>query len=897
MNWSFDSIITQKRGNLMFFCLCFLFIAGVYAGEIPQVLQYQGRFLDLATNRPVEGVISKQMTFTIKKIQTNGVPGETVFSETINNVSIRDGVFNVELSIPDSVVFDKPFGIDVQVQGVGLGFQKFKAVPYAITSKNALQLGGKDASQYSTIDHTHETAGGKSFTIDGTGSGITSNEPQLTIKNGLGQEVFQVTASGDISKVSKIEASGAIEAEGSIRVVNVDKQDVFVADKSGDISVKRNLDVIGSATLGSLDVGGQASFKNLSLQGKLIFESGSSVEALVGAENIIGKAHFVEDHQNSVLFTNLKSLINGSTVTAAFHVHNIGASQITSTAIAIGAVNSDIIEDGSITNADIAANAQIADSKLATIVTSGKVNVTALPTEVALENKSNTFGAGFSVSKQSTLETINEFDQLKSKSFQVISTSSKDGLNFIEISDLNKRFTWSLDAGGALKYEVTGEITPRIKISNTGSKTEIALKEVVFDGDDFIRGDVIEDGTITTEDIADGSVTTEKIAASAVTSIKIADGAVTSAKIATDAITTLKIKDGAIIGAKIAVGAITSANIADDGITKDQIQSGAVTTEKIADNAVTNAKIFDGSVTTAKIATGAVTTDKIFSSAVTTAKIADGAVTSAKLATGAVISSKIATGAVTTDKIDNEAVTTAKISGGAITSVKIADGAITNINLSDEVVLARKTPMSISLSSGTSPHITLTSSLSNPTFLRLQSNSSNTLSGPGILITNGDSTQSLSLNLDSSISMLTQGLTQPVVLKPEVFAAMMGVGNASSECLMNNDYFQVNPNNGADERGNGFCYNIPASAKKFGLALEQCNDEGGSLCSISELRQACEANVLPSTDPLMSMQLTFTTTISVITYENNGDCAQSDGSNFATHPITNTANFACCINP
>ena len=783
MNWYFDSIITQKRGKLMFFCLCFLLIASTQAGEIPEILQYQGRFLDLATNRPVEGVISKQMTFTVKKIQSNGLPGETVFSQSINNVSVRDGVFNVELKVPSNVVFDKPFGIDVQVQGAGLGFQKFKAVPYAITSKNALQLGGKDASQYSTIDHTHETAGGKSFTIDGTGSGITPDEPQLTIKNGEGLEVFQVTASGDISKVSKIEASGAIEAEGSIRVVNVDKQDVFVADKSGDVFVRRNLDVVGSASIGSLEVGGQANLKNLSLEGKLSFEAGASIDAVVGSENVIGKAHSIEDHKDSTLFTNLKSLVDGSTVTAAFHVHTIAASQITSTAIAIGAVDSDIIKDGSITNADIAANAQIADSKLATIETSGKINISALPAEVALKNKSNTFGAGFSVAQQSTLETLNEFDQLKSKSFQVISTSSKDGLNFIEISDLNKRFTWSLDAGGALKYQITGENTPRVKISNNGAKTEIALKEVVFVGDDFIRGDVIEDGTITTEDIADGSVTTDKIGSSAVTSIKIADGAVTSAKIATDAVTTLKIKDGVISGDKIATGAITSLNIKDEGITKDLIAPGAVTTDKIASNAITSAKILDGSVTTNKLATGAVTTDKISNGAITSAKIADEAVTSAKIQTGAVISAKIATSAVTTEKIEDGAVTTAKIDVGAITSTKIADGAITNDNLSEAVIAERKTPMSISLSTGTSPHITLTSSLANPTFIRLQSTSNNTLNGPGVLIENGDSSQSLSLNLDSSISMLTQGLTQPVVLKPEVFAAILGVGDRKSTRL------------------------------------------------------------------------------------------------------------------
>ncbi len=81
----------------------------------------------------------------------------------------------------------------------------------------------------------------------------------------------------------------------------------------------------------------------------------------------------------------------------------------------------------------------------------------------------------------------------------------------------------------------------------------------------------------------------------------------------------------------------------------------------IANNAVTNAKIADNAITTIKIQDSAVTTNKINDAAVTEIKIADNAITTAKIADGAVSNVKIADGAVTTTKIADSSVTLAKI--------------------------------------------------------------------------------------------------------------------------------------------------------------------------------------------------------------------------------------------
>ena len=864
MKRCFDILIYQKMGIWMFFCLIFLFIPFIQGAEIPQVLQYQGRFLDAATNRPVEGVVTKQMTFSVRTVGATGAPEEVQFTHTASSVSIRDGVFNVEIPVPNSVTFDQPFGIEVVVQGSGggnLGFQKFRTVPYAITSKNALFLGGKAADQYSLASHTHTTAGGKSFTIDGTGSGITPNESQLAIKNGDGVEIFQITDSGEIDKVNTIRASGAIETEGSFRVINSDKENVFVADQSGNVTVGGDLDVAGRSEVGSLTVSGTATLQRMVLQGQLSFGVGASIDAQPSSTsgNILGQAHSLEDHASSDFFTRLSSLVSGSVVTGSFHVHSFSASQITSTAIADGAVESLDIQDGTIGNVDIAANAEIADSKLATIVTSGKISSTALPVEVALENQDNTFGAGFSDTSKSTLQTLNEFDRLRSKTFQVTSTNSAIGSNFVEIRDLNGQFRWTLDGDGILKFirVVTGQgEVERIKIQNNGTKTEISLRDVVFQGDsDMISGAVIQDGTILTEDLA----------AKAVDETKIADGAVVTAKI----------EDGAVTDVKIADGAVTQA----------KIQDGVITTDKIANDAIT----------TTEIADGAITSDKLANGSVTSAKISDLSVNSNVLATGSVTSPKIATGAVTGDKVDD----------GVITGAKIADGAINNNHLDSTVLESRDIPMSISISNTTTPHITLASTIASPLFLKMESTATG-LTGPGVLLTNqgsGSNLQLLSLNLDGSISMRSADFSQAVTLDPKVFAVMLGVTSATSSCLMKSAYNQVDPNDEASTYGNGFCFSDKSSLAdvNFNNALLTCSQEGAGLCSISELRQACQAGEIGGTNPILSTDLTVSTTIEALTFQkvvgSGTECDEAGESVISSLPVTNTGDYACCINP
>ena len=734
----------------MAFCRAFLailiFIQAFSANGVPQTIQYQGRFLDASTNRPVAGVVTKQIVFNIRKVEAGNVPGQIIDTHTASNVSVRDGVFNVEIPISDNVKFDEPYGIEVIVQGSGggnVGFQPFRSVPYAITAKNALFLGGISAGQYALTTHVHTHIGQKNFTIDGTGANLLSDDTQFSIVNGQSQEVFRVSASGDIQKVNKITASGAIETEGSLRVVNDQQEDVFVADQNGNVFIRGDLVISGDSTLGSVEVSGDAQLKQVLISESLTLGPNANIDATPGedSDNIIGKAHLIEDHASSTLFNRLVSLTNGSVLTSSFHSHSLGIAELTSNAIADNSILSIHIKDGEITNDDIASNAAIDDSKLATISTAGKITTQALPAEVALKNIDNTFGAGFDAGNISALQTLNSFDAVRSKTFNIISTSSAIGSNFVEVKDFNAQFRWLLDGDGTLQFKRivsgVGEQT-RIEIKTEGTKTFIRLREVVFEGDSgMISGDVIADGSIQSIDIADGAITTDKLL----------DGSVTSNKIGSLQVTEDKIADGAVTTAKIGIGQITTNEIADQAITTAKIQNGAITRDQIANGTITGVKLDDQTITSDEIANQTITSAKIASSAIESDNIQD----------------------------------------GALTNAKVADGAISNLNLSDDVLVARVQPMSINLSTTTSAHITLEASSVNAKFVNMVVNNPSGTNQPipGVLISNQSNNQSVSLNLDGSLSLKSIDFSQPVTLEPEVIAAMMGLPKAVNDCPLN----------------------------------------------------------------------------------------------------------------
>jgi len=840
-----------------------LFMAACHAG-IPEFIQFQGRLIDAATNRPVQGVISKQIKFTFRKVLAGDNPGEFVGStHTANNVSIREGVFSVLLPVKAmGVEFNDPLGIEVEVGSANIGFQPLRSVPYAFTSKNALQLGGLAASQYSLSSHIHTSAGGKSFTVDGTGANLLDNDPQLNVINGAGSEVFRVSAKGDLSRLNSIDAIGAIETEESFRIVNQASESVFVANKNGDVVIARDLSIAANSVLGSLQVSGDTRLAQVLINGSLSFGPTAKIFAKPDEEtpNVIGQAHRFEDHLTSPLFTKLESLVNGSTVTAALHTHSFGAGDITSNAIANDAVESRHIEDGTISNADIADDAAIADSKLAVISTAGKITTAALPAEVAFKNSSNVFGSGFDVANISKLQSTNFFDAVRAKKFTVTSTSSAVGVNFLEVSDLNSEFRWTLDGNGTLSFKRVvagvGEQT-RLEIKTEGTKTFIRTQNVEFQGDpNLISGAVIQNGSIQGVDIAAGTINTTKIQAGAITAAKIADGAITTVKIANEAVTADKIADGEITSAKIQNGAITADKIADTSITSAKIQNGVITGAKIQDGAVTSAEIADGVITTAKIAANAVQANNI---------------------------------------VD-----------GAVTSAKLANGAVLNKNLDSTVLTNRQLPISVTLASATTPHVTLNAQNSSSTFLKMvmnQTTASNS-SNPGLILQNtasdAQSQENISLNLDGSISMKSSALSRAVTLEPAVLAIMFGIGKSGnpSACTLGTNY-KIVGNTSAATNGTGFCMEPKGSNENYNSAIVTCNSDGAELCKVDDYRKACEANVISNDGTVyMASDLVHDgTNLLNLTFQATAAGCSASNYTITTNTVTTTQRFGCCINP
>lgn len=155
---------------------------------------------------------------------------------------------------------------------------------------------------------------------------------------------------------------------------------------------------------------------------------------------------------------------------------------------------------------------------------------------------------------------------------------------------------------------VTGQVS--IAQANTANTAYI--------GSIFLRrktnGNLIVDGTITTDKIAAGAITADKIAAGAISADNIlVSDSVTSDKIAANAVTTNKIAANAITASQIAAGAVTADKIAANSITGDRIAaSQTITSPIINGGSISGSTISIGSGNFAVDASGNVTSKGTF---------------------------------------------------------------------------------------------------------------------------------------------------------------------------------------------------------------------------------------------------------------------------------------------
>jgi hypothetical protein len=867
--------IAQKKGFLMRLCQYFIiFVLGMSAvfadSSIPRTIQYQGRFLDAATNLPVQGTISRQITVNIRLLDSLGQAGTVLFSHTANSVTIRDGVFNIEIPVPANILFDQPYGIEVVVQGSGggnVGLQKLRSVPYAFTAHNALQFGGRSASDFAAKDHVHDKLNQKSFTIDGTGTSLLPSDPQFSIINGDASIIFEVDASGNIRRVNEIRATGNIETTGKILVRDSTDTVVFEAGSDGTVRMAGDLYISGLSTVGSLVATGSSRMDDVQVNGKLIFGENALIQVPETGDNPVGKSHTLEDHATSDMMTKLQLLTSGGSADG-LHTHSLAAGSITSDAIAENSISGAHIKDGAITNTEISASAAIDDTKLQSI-TRQIISSSALPSDVVLRNSSNTFGAGFWTENQKgRIDTTNYFDALRAKAMTIISTNTSEGMNFFELTNQSAQFKWTIDGSGALSFSrLSGSVyTPAIEVEVEGGETKVKLTGVTIEGEALITGREIKDGSIESRDIATGTITSDKIVDGAVTTAKIRDLSITTAKIANEAITAEKILNQSIESNHIAAGAVISTKIPD----------GSITAVKIQDNSIDGGKIQDDSIT----------------------------------------GSKIASYAITSQHIQNGAINADKIIDDGITHRTIKAGAVQNIHLAEEVLKDRLEPISVNMSSQVTPHLTLiSSSTSSPApmvLMKFNQAASSQVSNPAFLFQNSASEEGsrnmVSLNYNGSISLRSTNFSKIVTMDSSLFATMLGVpmGGVGAKCPANDTYDHVFSDK-ASTYGDGFCIKLITTAGtqlNYKEAVAACyNDNGGHLCRVSELYKACRDR---QTDLISGSAETFMTsdfgyvgvadaymTFTVIT----PGCVNTGDFTLGAAVLTDPNFYACCINP
>lgn len=348
------------------------------------------------------------------------------------------------------------------------------------------------------------------------------------------------------------------------------------------------------------------------------------------------------------------------------------------TGLATGAVTTDKLAAGAVTNAKIGDGAvdttNIADDAVtAAKIDDGAVGTDALAAGAVTGAKIATgaVGTGNIASGAVTLDKIASDSN---------ATSSRNGL--MSSADKAKLDGFSAASNYALKSDIVGAYIFKgsVNTENDLPSTDLTVGDVYNiiaassygeSGANVAWTGSAWDALGESFDISDGAIDTEQLADGAVTNGKLAEGAKTTVSPTTVSYDDPTYGSGTRQGYDATFGnsgltirlpKVSSGLLIDveniPTIPEKKIGYGAVTANKIAAGAVGTEKLANSAVTTDKLATAAVSTDKIASLAVTTNKIAAGAVDNSKLANNAVGTAQIANGAVTAEKLGSDVTTT-----------------------------------------------------------------------------------------------------------------------------------------------------------------------------------------------------------------------------------------------
>ena len=474
-------------------------------------------------------------TLNATSLTANG--GVTVDNITIDGTEIDLSSGNLTVDVAGNITLDADGGtISLDDGGTTFGSLKNATSDFVIkapqNNKDIIFKGTDDSSEITALTLDMSEAGNASFNANVT-IGSQLRMPDNTsgkILVGDGTSYQEVALSGDATLAS----NGAITLSSSA-VENSMLAGSISDTKLATISTANKVDI------GALDIDGATDINaDLADADLIIVDDGAN-----GTER---KATFtrVKKLIYSGLSTDLTASASGAVTIAngAITTGKIGADAVDGTKIADDSIDSEHFVDGSIDTAHIA-DANVTTAKLADdAVTTAKItdaNVTTAKINDSAVTNAKLAGS-IADSKLNTISTAGKVD---------IGALEIDGATDIG-ADLVDADLIIVDDGAngterkseltRVKKYINSAISGDATVSDSGALTiaNDAVEQAMI-ADDAVGADQLASNAVVTASITDSNVTTAKIADLNVTTAKIANNAVTAGKIANNTITSSQV--------------------------------------------------------------------------------------------------------------------------------------------------------------------------------------------------------------------------------------------------------------------------------------------------------------------------------------------------------------------